>query len=117
MIILFISDLENFYLDDGCQTTGPDIAGVFEKKSFQAGLRCCSMDGKSCLTPGSCGFLDQQICSDPGEANLMNFDEAISNCTALSRRLCTKNELLGGVCCGTGGCCDLALIWTSTAQP
>ena len=46
----------------------------------------------------------------------MSFDNAALKCQEMGLRLCTKDELLGGVCCGTGGSCDSYLIWTSTSE-
>ena len=47
----------------------------------------------------------------------MPFDAASNNCEVMGLRLCTKDELLGELCCGTGGGCDDVLVWTSTLEP
>ena len=68
-----------------------------------AGARCCSLDGNSCSTPGTC------------PASLA-FAQASKLCTDDSLRLCTKDELLSEVCCNTGGSCNHSAVWTSTMQ-
>ena len=93
-----------FFVEDGCSTAGSNIEGSFQEKSYQAGVRCCSNDGKSCQTPMSC------------RKNTISFDDAVAKCREMGLRICTKAELLGGVCCGTGGNCDHYSVWTSTAE-
>ena len=43
-----------------------------------------------------------------------NYFDAEAECVELGMRLCTKDELLSNMCCGTGGQCDSKLVWTST---
>ena len=74
-------------------------------KSYQAGVRCCSCDGKSCQTDLRC------------PADHMSYDNANAECHKKGLRLCTKDELLDRVCCGTGGDCNRHLIWTSPTEP
>jgi len=102
------ADSEIFhYVTDGC---GEEIIGHYETKNFKAGYRCCSHDGQTCTTPNAtiphCG------------RNLLkkNFEEASSICKSNKQRLCTDQELLTGVCCGTGGLCDDGEVWTSTTS-
>ena len=53
----------------------------------------------------------------------MTLEEAISGCARIGKRLCSADELLAGVCCGTAsqpnkaGChvLDSALIWSATS--
>ena len=45
----------------------------------------------------------------------MSYAGAEDECTAIGKRLCTKDELLTEVCCGAGGGCDSEAVWTSTA--
>merc|ERR1712228_365347 len=40
-------------------------------------------------------------------------EEAQTGCESSGRRLCTKDELLAGICCGVNGNCDSYPIWTS----
>ena len=99
-----------FYVDDGCHSeneTVPfdDVVGSFEPKSFLAGVRCCANNGSTCITDISCGIGNTA------------YDNATSHCSANGRRLCTKDELLSDICCGTGGNCDNYAVWTSTAEP
>ena len=65
------------------------------------------MDGLICTTPGSCE-------TAVNDRIVVSYEDATSECSAIGNRLCTKNELNTGVCCGTGGDCDQALVWTST---
>merc|ERR1719254_479765 len=57
--------------------------------------------------------LIQKKCKEGKEAT---YAEAMEMCMAMGMRLCTKDELDGGVCCGTGGKCDDARIWTTTTD-
>ena len=91
------------YVDDGCHSVSDDIHGSFKPKSFRTGVRCCSVDGKTCQTPGQC----------PGN---FSYFEAESLCNLSGHRICTKDELHSGVCCGTGGTCDNNAVWSSTNQ-
>ena len=99
----FYLDIDSiqYWVDDGCVTGGKEIEGSFQKTSYLAGVRCCSDDGSTCETPGSC------------PADNKSFNDAKQKCAELGKRLCTKNELTSGVCCGTGGKCDLDGVWTS----
>ena len=95
---------EKGYAGDGCPNKGKKVEGMFQPKSYQAGVRCCSCDGKSCQTHLKCPEDD------------MSYYDAIAECHKKGLRLCTKEELLNGVCCDTGGSCNDHLTWTSTAQ-
>ena len=98
---------EYYYMDDGCHSdsnTPDDYAGIYESEFTEAGVRCCSSDGTSCSTPSSC----------TSSNDLKNNVDAAAECAADGMRLCTKNELLSDICCGTGGQCDSNLVWTST---
>ena len=103
-----------FYVDDGCHTEGgriDDVEGTYESILFEAGVRCCATDGRSCTTLGSC------------PSDKTTYYDAVSKCKNINARLCTKIELLKQefrsgkmreVCCGTGGNCDSYAVWTST---
>ena len=65
-------------------------------------MRCCSEDGTSCKTPGSC----------PGDST--SYFDAMLKCSEIGMRLCTKDELHNRVCCKGVGGCDYYAIWTST---
>ena len=54
-----------------------------------------------------------------------SYDEAVSICrnhtydqnpTIANFGLCSKEDLESNICCGSGGNCDLHLVWTSTSQ-
>ena len=83
------------------------MTGSFQSKdSYNAFIRCCSVDGTECTTVTA-------NCKEPTYAT--TYDDAVSQCESQGLRLCTKNELLTDVCCGTGGGCDSYAIWTSTS--
>ena len=103
-----VSHAVSRYVDDGCQTDGTsdgnpkdDIIGSFKPTDFRAGVRCCSLDGTTCHTPGTC----------PGNSS---YPEAEIQCSDIGYRVCTKDELRRELCCGTGGNCDYHPVWTST---
>ena len=111
LVLGFFDDLSEdikYYVDDGCHSekdgTPDNFPGSFMPKSFQAGVRCCDSDTKTCMTPLYCPYNDT------------SFDEAASRCASLGLRLCTKDELLSDICCETGGECDNYLVWTSTQE-
>ena len=101
-------------MDDGCNTEAypkndknnpaNDIKSSFQVKAYKAGVRCCNVKDDSCETIGTC----------PKDAT--TFDNAVEKCAAKGLMLCTKNQLLRGVCCGKGGNCDSHPVWTSTPQ-
>ena len=103
-----------FYVDNACHSqvfgvTGgtDDINGFFQSKTLTAGVRCCTMNGNTCATPRNCEN-DEPV----------TFDEAADFCAASYQdyRLCTKDELLSDICCGTGGMCNNHAVWTSTSD-
>ena len=97
----------SYYVDDGCHSenvTPDDVTGFYQTETSEAFVRCCSDDASSCTTVNDCMILD----------NLMNYASAEDECTAIGMRLCTMDELLTDVCCGAGGQCDSAAVWTST---
>jgi len=88
------SDTE-YYVDDGCHsegTTADDVTGFFQSETSEAFVRCCSSDGSLCDTVNDC----------TNSNNLMNYANAEEECNAIGMRLCTKDELLTEVCCGSG---------------
>ena len=44
------------------------------------------------------------------------YADAEAECAASGQRLCTKDELLTDICCGTGGSCDSHGVWTLTTS-
>ena len=96
-------------VDDGCQSEGSnpdDYDAFYQLESGLAYVRCCSDDGASCDTISNC--LDSD--------DLVNYADAEALCLADGLRLCSMDELLTDICCGTGGQCDSRLVWTSTAS-
>jgi len=75
-----------------------------------AAVRCCSIDGTSCISKvaGSC------------LPKLATPSEAFAACAAAGMRLCSQVELRSGVCCGTGCGYDIVDNWfteQATAEP
>merc|ERR1712110_375469 len=106
-----IDPTSRFYVDDGCHTEKgskknkqDDYAATYELPSFKAGVRCCSTNGTTCDTFGTC----------PGQST---YCDAVNECEAKNMRVCTKDELLSEICCNTGGNCDNHPVWTSTLEP
>ena len=100
-------DVCAYYVDDGCHSEGStpdDIAGFYQSETSTGFVRCCSDDATSCSTISNC--------RDPSD--LVTYAEAATKCAAKGQRLCTKDELLSDVCCGTGKKCDSYGVWTST---
>ena len=93
-----------YWTDDGCPTSGTDVDGSWQSKSAPINVRCCTYDGTQCGTPYDC------------PDNQASYDDAVAKCAENNRRLCTKEELVGGVCCGNGGSCDSYSVWTSTPR-
>jgi len=98
-----------YYVDDGCHSedsSPDDIVGFYQSKSSYAFVRCCStFRGTSCSTISDC--------EDSGD--LVTYEEAVQKCATYGQRLCSKDELLEEICCGTGGSCDSYGVWTSTS--
>ena len=98
-----------YYVDDGCHSedsSPDDIVGFYQSKSSYAFVRCCYTRGAT-----SCSTISD--CEDSGD--LVTFEEAVQKCATDGQRLCTKDELLEEICCGTGGSCDSYGVWTSTS--
>ena len=98
-----------YYVDDGCHSEGStgqdDVTGYYEDESSVAAyVRCCSDDGTTCDTVSNC----RQT------SDLVAYADAEQECIDNGMRLCTMDELLSDICCGTGGNCDSAAVWTST---
>ena len=75
-------------------------------------MRCCSKDGKECVTSGF--NVPMQRCS------ITSFSKAEKVCQAIGWRLCTATELaVENKCCGTGCNFDSELTWfnNKTSKP
>ena len=104
-LYLFCVSVDEYYVDEGCRRdAADDVVPAFQSKYSTAGVRCCSDDGTSCDTPT--GFQ----CPSGNVA----FEDAVALCEDNNGRLCSKEELLSDICCGTGGSCDNYAVWTST---
>jgi len=88
---------------DGCpRSMGLQHAAMEPAITGMASVRCCSLDGASCETQ-TVGCLEG-----------VSFFEANAACHSHGLRLCTRQELDGGVCCGTGCGYDGQQVWTVT---
>ena len=64
------------------------------------GVRCCSEN--DCTTSFSCN-------AEEG----LTYMEAVEHCEREGRSVCTREQILSEMCCGTGGNCDNKPVWTS----
>lgn len=90
---------------DGCPASmGLQNAQLRPAMTGRGSVRCCSMAGDRCET--------QTV----GCLRGVSFFEANAHCHAHGLRLCSRQELDGGVCCGTGCGFDGRRIWTFTPE-
>ena len=109
IFLFFLIEETFYYVDDGCQSEGsnPDDYDAFYQSEFSSAyVRCCSDDGSSCTTISDCRDTSEMV----------NYADAETACSSNGLRLCTMDELLTDICCGTGGSSDSSLVWTSTAE-
>jgi len=97
--------LEPRLMVDGClnQNTEVDSATTYAGSDATASVRCCTMSGDSCDSdhlPGGC---------QSGKT----YTEAVSICEANGERLCTHEEILDRLCCGSGCQFDGHQIWVA----
>merc|ERR1711871_276261 len=84
-----------FWVVEGCSTDdgGSEFTNIVRYASEAiAGVRCCSMNGLTCVT-------DDNACPAT-----YTHAQAEARCESQQLRLCTKEEMDN--CCGTGGECD-----------
>ena len=93
-------------LADGCPKGGrsPRSKEISSKsKMFAKGaVRCCSKNGKTCITPKRC--------------MTTTLARAQARCAKMGRRICTAEELAKNKCCGTGCGFDSRLTWHSGSE-
>ena len=65
-------------------------------------VRCCSKNGKTCVTPKRC--------------MTTTLARAQARCAKMGRRICTAEELAKNKCCGTGCGFDSRLTWHSGSE-
>ena len=77
--------------------------------SEKGAVRCCSKDGRTCVTPGA--FVEPKSCL------VTTFAEAEAKCAEEGMRICTADELDRHKCCNTG--CDFndKLTWRTGTSP
>jgi len=100
-----VAEPTHYTMVDGClnQNTEVPRAVVSSDAGATASVRCCSMEGDRCDTdhlPGGC---------QSGKT----FEEATAICAANGERLCTEEEIIDRVCCGTGCGFDGHQVWVS----
>ena len=71
--------------------------------SEKGAVRCCSKDGRTCVTPGA--FVESKSCL------VTTFAEAEAKCAEEGMRICTADELDRHKCCDTGCGFDAKLTW------
>lgn len=96
---------ESLTMVDGCLNQNHEVprAVVSSDSGETASVRCCSMDGSRCDTdhlPGGC---------QSGKTHA----EAVEICAANGERLCTEEEIVDRLCCGTGCGFDGHQVWVS----
>lgn len=100
---------EKYWVNDGCtsdtQNSQSNLQGDFRAPDELHGVRCCNDAGTDCTTSWQCNSRTQ-----------LTYEQATQYCARESRRLCTKDEINKQICCGTGGMCDLASVWTKTSN-
>jgi len=93
---------------DGCAILPDDDDYPFlaprsmSKQQGTAAVRCCSQDGAVCES--------KLLGCQQGKS----YWEAEATCEAKGLRLCSRVELEGGLCCGSGCSFDDFLVWTTT---
>ena len=90
-----------YVVTKGCPSKGTDLVELFDKNS-QYAVRCCSKDGKSCITPEK----NDLSCSD---YHSKTYDDAVKICEDDDRRICAVSETEN--CCQTGCYTDDKLMW------
>ena len=93
-------------LADGCPKSGksPRSKEMSSKSKMLAkgAVRCCSKNGKTCITPKLC--------------MTTTLARAQARCAKMGRRICTAEELAKNKCCGTGCGFDSRLTWHSGSE-
>ena len=102
---------------DGCAAVGSLHARHCTAVEFgRAAVSCCALDGSAChamcVSPVTGEVYPQ---AEPGglTGSHGTLEEAELVCTGLSMRLCTLEELEGGLCCGRGCALDDARAWAA----
>merc|ERR1719229_432528 len=94
------------YLDHECKLpkeTEHDQAGKWDWITGNMGYQCCSLDGSD--------DANMHGCTD-GQA--YSYEEAVANCAADDKRLCTVEEVEKRKGASTGCQFDVTLVWTSS---
>ena len=114
------------WLEAGCSTVRQARPPSCAAAASFAAVRCCSTTQESTTTCVSiCNALDanrnQHAYEMPRlhiDGTLANLTEAQAECESLAgRRLCSRAELQGGICCKTGCGMDGSLVWAADPCP
>jgi len=73
---------------------------------LEAAVRCCSVSGIDCITPGGPPSKHYGKCLETA-----TFEEAEKKCASINMRLCTSDELKSNMCCRTGCGFDTKPTW------
>merc|ERR1712223_895991 len=73
---------------------------------LEAAVRCCSVSGIDCITPGGIQSKHHGECWETA-----TFEEAEKKCASIDMRLCTSDELKSNLCCRTGCGFDTKPTW------
>jgi len=90
-------------LVDGCATAGTAHTTEAASSGATGSVRCCSIDGSSCDSDHLEGGCQSE----------KTFSQAQEICEANGERLCTEEEIDGGICCGSGCNFDSHQIWVT----
>merc|ERR1712190_303884 len=97
---------ERYTLDPECKLPAMsehDQSGTFDWITRNIGYQCCSLDGSDDANRHGCT-----------EGQAYTHEEAVANCAADNKRLCTVEELEVRTGAQTGCLFDSTLVWTST---
>ena len=97
---------EPFFVGDACNKGKNEVWGSYLAKSSKAGVLCCKFDGTSCRS------VRNKLCPTPDVKQV----DAEVQCATIGHRLCSKNELLNGICCEAIRNCNSNSIWTLTSK-
>ena len=85
-------------LADGCPKRGKNPSPKNHTSKYDKGaVRCCSKDGKTCITPKPCATT--------------TWKKAHEICSLFGRRICKADDLKNNKCCLTGCYFDDKLTW------
>ena len=117
------SDAGYYQIVDGCSADSISVKPKCVHRGWSAAVRCCSPAEAKQKCTSVCfnsqrvagkGMADNSAPLTPLNGRSATLSEAISECTARGRRLCSPDELHSNVCCRTGCMMDRLLVWTAS---